>query len=133
MLELALDSIFGDVGMPEAGRDRPADVIALMSGRRRAMLRHSWSAAILGRRPVLDPNVPARTDFLYATPATRGLACTRFATAAYAVANCVIRSPLMRVGTSGAADHLAWSRLYPPSPRTAIWTAVTGMPRSSRV
>jgi AcrR family transcriptional regulator len=118
VLELALDSIFGDVTLPDAGRDWRADVIALMSGWRRAMLDHPWSAAILGGRPLLGPNVLARTDFLYATLATTGLAGARLATAAYAVANYVIGSALMQVGaqgdTSGAAEHLARSRdLYP--------------------
>lgn len=118
VLELALDSIFGDVALPDTGRDWRADVIALMSGWRRAMLDHPWSAAILGGRPLLGPNVLARTNFLYATLATTGLAGARLATAAYAVANYVIGSALMQVGaqdgTSGAAEHLARSRdLYP--------------------
>ncbi|WP_279433097.1 TetR/AcrR family transcriptional regulator C-terminal domain-containing protein [Actinomadura bangladeshensis] len=104
--------------MPEAGRDQRADAIDLMSGWRRTMLDHPWSAAILGGRPLLGPNVLARTDFLYATLATTGLAGARLATAAYAVAIYVIGSALMQVGaqdgTSGAAEHLARSRdLYP--------------------
>lgn len=118
VLELALDSIFGDVPLPEAKGDWRADVVALMSGWRRAMLDHPWSAAVLGGRPLLGPNVLARTDFLYATLAATGLAGARLATAAYAVANYVIGAALMEVGaqgdTAGAAEHLARSRdLYP--------------------
>ncbi|NVI93167.1 TetR/AcrR family transcriptional regulator C-terminal domain-containing protein [Actinomadura sp. BRA 177] len=119
VLELALDTIFGDVPLPETGARCRAGVIALMSGWRRAMLDHPWSAAVLGGRPLLGPNVLARTDFLYATLATTGLAGTRLATAAYAVANYVIGSALMQVGAqsdtaSAAAEHLARNRdLYP--------------------
>ncbi|MFA1544119.1 TetR/AcrR family transcriptional regulator [Actinomadura monticuli] len=119
VLELALDAVFGDVAVPEGGAGWRADVIDLMSGWRRAMLDHPWSAAVLGGRPLLGPNVLARTDFLYATLASTGLAGTRLAAAAYAVANYVIGSALMQVGAeshagSAAAGHLARSRdLYP--------------------
>ncbi len=92
VLELALDSIFGDVALPHGDQDWRAAVVALMSGWRRAMLDHPWSAAVLG---------------------------ARLATAAYAVANYVIGSALMEVGAqdstpSAAVEHLARSRdLYP--------------------
>ncbi|MFG1857999.1 TetR/AcrR family transcriptional regulator [Actinomadura geliboluensis] len=119
VLELALDSIFGDVALPHGDQDWRAAVVALMSGWRRAMLDHPWSAAVLGGRPLLGPNVLARTDFLYATLAATGLTGARLATAAYAVANYVIGSALMEVGAqdstpSAAVEHLARSRdLYP--------------------
>ncbi|MFA1550532.1 TetR/AcrR family transcriptional regulator C-terminal domain-containing protein [Actinomadura chokoriensis] len=117
VLELALDSIFGDVALPEGDQEWRAAVVALMSGWRRAMLDHPWSAAVLGGRPLLGPNVLSRTDFLYATLATTGLAGARLATAAYAVANYVIGSALMEVGAqdgTSAAEYLARSRdLYP--------------------
>ncbi|WP_243722826.1 TetR/AcrR family transcriptional regulator [Actinomadura sp. 7K507] len=98
VLELALDAVFGDVPIPEGGTEWRADVVALMSGWRAAMLRHPWSATILGGRPLLGPEVLARTDFLYAALATTGLTGTRLAGAAYAVANYVIGSALMEVG-----------------------------------
>lgn len=122
VLELALDTIFGDVPVPSSGPDWRADVMTLMSGWRRAMLDHPWSAAVLGGRPLLGPNVLSRTDFLYATLARTGLEGSQLAAAAYAVANYVIGSALMEVGarSSGpkgqrtAADHLARNRdLYP--------------------
>ncbi|TDE38164.1 TetR/AcrR family transcriptional regulator [Actinomadura sp. 6K520] len=119
VLELALDAVFGDVPVPGAGTDWRADVIALMSGWRAAMLRHPWSASILGGRPLLGPEVMARTDFLYAALAATGLTGTRLAGAAYAVANYVIGSALMEVGArrddgpeaeKAAEGHLARHR-----------------------
>ncbi|TDB87808.1 TetR/AcrR family transcriptional regulator [Actinomadura sp. KC216] len=118
VLELALDAIFGDVPLPDAGPDWRADVVALMTGWRRAMLDHPWSASILGGRPLLGPNVLARTDFLYAALATTGMTGPRLAAAAYAVANYVIGSALMQIGVRDdeepaaqkAAEHLALNR-----------------------
>ncbi|MFI0412037.1 TetR/AcrR family transcriptional regulator [Actinomadura sp. 3N508] len=115
VLELALDAIFGDVPLPVAGPDWRGDVVALMTGWRRAMLDHPWSASILGGRPLLGPNVLARTDFLYAALATTGLTGRHLAAAAYAVANYVIGSALMELGgrdgeepaARKTAEHLA--------------------------
>ncbi|TMR01900.1 TetR family transcriptional regulator [Actinomadura soli] len=118
VLELALDAVFGDVPIPGAGPDWRADVVALMSGWRRAMLGHPWSASILGGRPLLGPNVLARTDFLYTALATTGVTGRELAAAAYAVANYVIGSALMQIGGQGdeepatrkTAEHLARNR-----------------------
>ncbi|MFG2090702.1 MULTISPECIES: TetR/AcrR family transcriptional regulator [unclassified Spirillospora] len=119
VLELALDAIFGDVPMPDAGPGWHADVTALMSGWRAAMLDHPWSAAVLGGRPLLGPNVMARTDFLYGVLAATGLTGPQLAGAAYAVANYVIGSALMEVGAQrgdeaaeheAAAEHVARNR-----------------------
>ena len=134
VLELALDAIFGDVPVPASGSvpgggpsphtprnglDWRADVNELMSGWRDAMLRHPWSAAVLGGRPLLGPNVLARTDFLYAALGATGLTGPRLAAAAYAVANYVIGSALMQIGVRqdggpeaqrAAAEHLARNR-----------------------
>ncbi|MGH3242863.1 MAG: TetR/AcrR family transcriptional regulator [Spirillospora sp.] len=122
VLELALDAIFGDVPVPRAGPDWRAGVGALIAGWRRAMLDHPWSASVLGGRPLLGPNVLARTDFLYAALAGTGMTGPRLAGAAYAVANYVIGSALMQIGvqdgadpaTRKAAEHLVRNRdLYP--------------------
>lgn len=123
VLELALDAIFGDVPAPSPGPDWRADVTALVSGWRDAMLRHPWSAAVLGGRPLLGPNVLARTDFLYAAleRATPGGGSP--AAAAYAVANYTIGSALMQVGAQGggpdarraAGEHLDRNRDRYPS------------------
>ncbi|XRQ15941.1 TetR/AcrR family transcriptional regulator [Actinomadura welshii] len=119
VLELALDAIFGDVAIPAGETDWRADVIALMSGWRAAMLRHPWSATILGGRPLLGPEVLARTDFLYGALASAGLTGPRLAGAAYAIANYVIGSALMEIGArrddepaaeKAAGEHLARNR-----------------------
>ncbi|MGP4028974.1 TetR/AcrR family transcriptional regulator [Actinomadura sp. 3N407] len=120
VLELALDAIFGDVPTPDgAGPDWRGDVITLMSGWRAAMLNHPWSAAVLGGRPLLGPNVMARTDFLYGVLAVTGLTGPQLAGAAYAVANYVIGSALMEVGAQrddepaaqkAAEEHLSRNR-----------------------
>ncbi|TYB39318.1 TetR/AcrR family transcriptional regulator [Actinomadura chibensis] len=123
VLELALDAIFGDVPLPSPGPDWRADVIALVSGWRDAMLRHPWSAAVLGGRPLLGPNVLARTDFLYAALERARPGGPSPAAAAYAVANYTIGSALMQVGAQGggpdarraAGEHLRRHRDRYPS------------------
>ncbi|TDC45682.1 TetR/AcrR family transcriptional regulator [Actinomadura sp. KC345] len=119
VLELALDAIFGDVPIPESGTEWRTGVITLMSGWRAAMLDHPWSAAVLGGRPLLGPNVLARTDFLYGALATTGLTGPHLAGAAYAIANYVIGSALMEVGArrdegaeteNAAGEHLVRNR-----------------------
>ncbi|RKS67786.1 TetR family transcriptional regulator [Actinomadura pelletieri DSM 43383] len=124
VLELALDAVFGDVPLRDPGPDWRADVVALMSGWRRAMLDHPWSAAVLGGRPLLGPNVLARTDALYAALAATGVTGPRLAAAAYAVANYVIGSALMQIGArndddpaaeEAAREHLARDRARYPT------------------
>ncbi|MFF5264035.1 TetR/AcrR family transcriptional regulator [Actinomadura viridis] len=97
VLDLALDAIFGEVAVPAAGtgagwRD---DVTALLGGWRAAMLRHPWSAALLNR-PLLGPNVLARTEFLHATLLASGFRGPHLFAAAYGLANFVIGSALMQ-------------------------------------
>ncbi|RFS81138.1 TetR family transcriptional regulator [Actinomadura spongiicola] len=124
VLELALDAIFGDVPLRDPGPDWRADVVALMSAWRRAMLDHPWSAAVLGGRPLLGPNVLARTDVLYTALASTGVTGPRLAAAAYAVANYVIGSALMQIGArndddpaaeEAAREHLARNRARYPA------------------
>ncbi|MEV7007315.1 TetR/AcrR family transcriptional regulator [Streptosporangium sp. NPDC051022] len=110
VLDLALDAIFGDVGLPPAhtgdsgdigdaekaggGRWRE-DVTALIHGWRSALLRHPWSAAILGR-PLMGPNVLDRTEFLHATLIAAGFTEPHLTAAAYGLSNYVIGSALMQ-------------------------------------
>lgn len=122
VLDLALDTIFGEVALPEAAEWR-AGVTALIGGWRAAMLRHPWSASVLGR-PLLGPNVLARTEFLHAALVSAGFEGRPLVTAAYALSNYVIGSALMQVSSAGedeaavreAADaHLAANRDRYPS------------------
>ncbi|TDV44832.1 tetracycline repressor-like protein [Actinophytocola oryzae] len=57
------------------------------------MLRHPWSPALLGR-PMLGPNVLARTEFLQSTLARSGLAGPALAAATHGLANLTIGSAL---------------------------------------
>ncbi|MGK5550375.1 TetR/AcrR family transcriptional regulator [Actinomadura kijaniata] len=98
VLDLALDEIFGDVPVPARTGDWRADATAMLGGWRAAMLRHPWSAALLGR-PLLGPNVLARTEFLYATLAGAGFTGPHLVATAYALSHYVIGSTLMQAGT----------------------------------
>ncbi|MDW5327710.1 TetR/AcrR family transcriptional regulator [Plantactinospora sp. KLBMP9567] len=134
VLDLALDQIFGEVLLPEpdstttattvATTDRTtasttteepptgdwrADVETLLLGWRAAMLRHPWSAALVGR-PLLGPNVLTRTEFLQSALRRAGLVEPDLSAATHALANYVI----------GAAVTLSsWRRLGDPGSRQA--------------
>ncbi|QFG26404.1 TetR/AcrR family transcriptional regulator [Actinomadura sp. WMMB 499] len=105
VVDLALDAIFGEVALPPSTGDWRAEVTALLRGWRSAMLRHPWSAEVLGR-PLLGPNVLARTEFLHAALVRAGFVGADLVAAAYALSNHVIGSALMQAG-SGAAEEAA--------------------------
>ncbi|GAA3090175.1 TetR/AcrR family transcriptional regulator [Streptosporangium carneum] len=97
VLDLALDSIFGEVGLPsgpDGGRWRE-DLTALVGGWRAVLLRHPWSAAVLGR-PLMGPNVLDRTEFMHATLVAAGFTEPHLSAAAYGLSNYVIGSTLMQ-------------------------------------
>ncbi|MEU8171607.1 TetR/AcrR family transcriptional regulator [Microbispora hainanensis] len=96
VLDLALDAIFAAVEIPGGGgKDWRADITALISGWRAVLLEHPWSAALLGR-PMLGPNVLARSEFLYATLVEAGVAEPHLTAAAYGLSNYVVGSALMQ-------------------------------------
>jgi AcrR family transcriptional regulator len=115
VLDLALDTVFGEARLPGApSGDWRADVTALIGGWRAAMLRHPWAAALLGR-PLMGPNVLERTEFLHAALVRAGLTGPELTAAAYGVANYVIGSSMMQAAWQGrdeaavrraADDHL---------------------------
>ncbi|MEN3536783.1 TetR/AcrR family transcriptional regulator C-terminal domain-containing protein [Microbispora sp. ZYX-F-249] len=107
VLDLALDAIFAAVEIPgEAGRGWRADVTALITGWRAVLLDHPWSAALLGR-PMLGPNVLARSEFLYATLVRAGVAEPHLTAAAYGLSNYVIGSALMQTTWTARGEHAA--------------------------
>jgi len=114
VLDLAVDAIFAEVAIPEPGDDWTADAKSLVSHWRATMLRHPWSPALLGR-PLLGPNVLARTEFLQSTLARAGLAGPRLVAATHGLANLTIGSALTEstwhtaahVSQKAARDHLA--------------------------
>ncbi|MER6175449.1 TetR/AcrR family transcriptional regulator [Streptosporangium sp. NPDC001681] len=96
VLDLALDAIFAEVEIPKEGeRDWRAGITALIGGWRATLLEHPWSAALLGR-PMLGPNVLARSEFLYATLLGAGVVEPHLTAAAYGLSNYVIGSALMQ-------------------------------------
>ncbi|WP_212735224.1 TetR/AcrR family transcriptional regulator [Herbidospora galbida] len=94
VLDLALDAIFAAVPIPEDQEWR-AGVTRLIGDWRATLLRHPWSAALLGR-PMLGPNVLARSDFLYAALIGAGVAEPHLTAAAFGLSNFVIGSALMQ-------------------------------------
>ena len=96
VLDLALDAIFAAVEIPgEGSKDWRANITALISGWRAVLLEHPWSAALLGR-PMLGPNVLARSEFLYVTLVEAGVTEPHLTAAAYGLSNYVIGSALMQ-------------------------------------
>lgn len=105
VLDLALDKIFGEVEIPpEDGRGWRAALTALINGWRAVLLRHPWSAALLSR-PMLGPNVLARSEFLYATLLKAGATEPHLTAAAYGLSNYVIGSGLMQATWPSSAGQ----------------------------
>lgn len=105
VLDLALDAIFAAVEIPRAdGQDWRAGITALISGWRAVLLEHPWSAALLGR-PMLGPNVLARSEFLYATLLDAGVTGPHLTAAAYGLSNYVIGSALMQATWTAGGEQ----------------------------
>ncbi|MBG0816512.1 TetR/AcrR family transcriptional regulator [Planomonospora sp. ID82291] len=105
VLDLALDAIFAEVEIPpKSDRGWRADITALIGGWRAVLLRHPWSAALLGR-PMLGPNVLARSEFLYATLLDAGVVEPHLTAAAYGLSNYVIGSGLMQATWPADAEQ----------------------------
>jgi AcrR family transcriptional regulator len=112
VLDLALDAIFAAVEIPPADtRDWRAGVTALISGWRAVLLAHPWSAALLGR-PMLGPNVLARSEFLYATLQEAGVTEPHLTAAAYGLSNYVIGSGLMQATWTAGEEQAAAAQDY---------------------
>ena len=91
VLDLALDAVFAEAHVPSPSEDWRADVTALIGRWRAAMLRHPWSATLLGR-PLLGPNVLERTEFMHTALKRAGLTGVSLASAAYGLSHYVIGS-----------------------------------------
>ncbi|WP_031470524.1 TetR/AcrR family transcriptional regulator [Sciscionella sediminilitoris] len=121
VLDLALDAVYAEVRIGEEYEDWSAEVAELLHAWRNALLRHPWSATVLGR-PQLGPHMLAREERLYALLAAGGLTAPELQDAAYALSNYVIGSLLMQVAWQqqdesvrhAAAGHIAErSEAYP--------------------
>ncbi|GAA3934783.1 TetR/AcrR family transcriptional regulator [Actinoplanes auranticolor] len=106
VLDLALDHIFGDVPIPAVTADWRDDARALIRHWRTAMLRHPWAPALIGR-PMLGPNVLARTEFLQSALSRGGLADLELAVTTRLLANYVIGAALTEATWRGTADARA--------------------------
>jgi len=93
ILDLALDAVFAEAQIPRPCGDWRAEVTAMIGQWRAAMLRHPWTATLLGR-PMLGPNVLRRTEFLHAALLRAGLTGPHLTSAAYALSHYVIGSTM---------------------------------------
>nr|MDT0658096.1 TetR/AcrR family transcriptional regulator C-terminal domain-containing protein [Micromonospora sp. DSM 115978] len=122
VLDLALDRIFVEVRLPDGGGDWRDDVRALTYAWRAVMLRHPWAPGLIGR-PMLGPNVLARTEALQSALVRGGFTGVQLATVTRTLANYVIGAALTeatwrRTGDTGtraeARRHIAADRdAYP--------------------
>lgn len=121
VLDLALDEIFAEVTLPDRTADWATDARTLVQRWRAAMLRHPWSPALLGR-PMLGPNVLARTEFLRSTLTRAGLDDQALDAATHGLANLTIGSALTestwrvqpRISPETAREHLRVNaNMYP--------------------
>ncbi|GAA4947085.1 TetR/AcrR family transcriptional regulator [Actinoplanes utahensis] len=118
VLDLAVDEIFGEVPVPEPGPDWAADVRTLIIGWRAAMLAHPWAAALIGR-PMLGPQVLARTEFLQSALVRGGLDGEALAIATRMLADYVI---------GAAVTETAWRRSGDTSDRATARRHITAAP-----
>ncbi|MBY8871429.1 TetR/AcrR family transcriptional regulator C-terminal domain-containing protein [Micromonospora sp. PLK6-60] len=115
VLDLAVDRIFGDVPIPEVSDDWAGDIRALTRGWRSAMLDHPWAPGLVGR-PMLGPNVLARTEFLQAALVRGGHSGRQLAVVTRVLANYVIGASL---------TEATWRRTADPQARAAAREHVT--------
>ncbi|MER7893227.1 TetR/AcrR family transcriptional regulator C-terminal domain-containing protein [Micromonospora sp. NPDC094482] len=109
VLDLAVDQIFGAVRLPAVTDDWRDDVRTLIRDWRAAMLRHPWAPGLIGR-PMLGPNVLARTEFLQAALVRGGFTALELAVTTRLLANYVI---------GAAVTEATWHRTADPQARAA--------------
>lgn len=97
VLDLAYDAIVGEIPLPAApAEDWRDDALHLAVEWRATMVRHPWSASLLGR-PLLGPNVLDRLELLQATLARAGLAGEGLEAATWALVSQVMGSAAAEV------------------------------------
>jgi AcrR family transcriptional regulator len=103
LLDLALDEVVGEAPVPDSGPDPWSALRALLFGWRAAMLAHPWSPSLLGR-PLLGPNVLARTEFLQAMLTRAGLSGIDLESATRLLSNFVIGAAMADATWRGMDD-----------------------------
>lgn len=81
----------------------PVGIRQLLRDRLATMLRHPWSPPLCGR-PLLGPNVLARSEYLFAALAATGLSGPDLVAAGHALANAVIGAALTRSTATADPD-----------------------------
>jgi AcrR family transcriptional regulator len=120
VVDLAVDHIFGEVPLPATDGEWRDDVRALAGEWRAAMLRHPWAPALIGR-PMLGPNVLARTEFLQSAMVRGGLRDRALATVTHLLANYVI---------GAALTEATWRRTAEPHAQTRARQHITASPEA---
>lgn len=118
VLDLALDHIFGEVPLPDATDDWRNDARNLTRNWRAAMLRHPWAPGLIGR-PMLGPNVLARTEYLQSALVRGGLTGLQLAVTTRVLANYVI---------GAALTEATWRRTASPRAQTEARRHITANP-----
>ncbi|GLY23522.1 TetR/AcrR family transcriptional regulator C-terminal domain-containing protein [Micromonospora sp. NBRC 101691] len=118
VLDLALDHVFGNVPLPEATDDWRGDARTLIRNWRAVMLRHPWAPSLIGR-PMLGPNVLARTEHLQSTLARGGLSDVELTVVTRTLANYVI---------GAALTEATWHRSADPQEQTEARRHITADP-----
>lgn len=109
VLDLAVDRIFGNVPIPAVSDNWLEDARVLVRGWRAAMLGHPWAPRLIGR-PMLGPNVLARTEFLQSALVRGGCSGLQLAVATRMLANYVI---------GAALTEATWHQTANPDARAA--------------
>jgi len=125
VLDLAVDQIFGEVQLPDVGDNWRDDVRELTCKWRAVMLRHRWAPSLIGR-PMLGPNVLARTEFLQAALVRGGFSGIQLAVVTRMLANYVIGAALTEATwhQSEDAETRAEARRHIAASRTAYPTLI---------
>ena len=104
VLDLCLDAIYDEVPIPDPAGNWRGEITEMLTGWRTVLLRHRWSAALVGR-PMIGPNILARMEFLQAALLRAGLTDTRLAAATWGLYNHVMGSVVSRAGWAMPADE----------------------------
>ncbi|GAB2635570.1 TetR/AcrR family transcriptional regulator [Nocardia goodfellowii] len=106
VLDLCLDAIYGEIARPEDTGDWRREITAMLTGWRTVMLRHRWSATLVGR-PMIGPNILAHMEFLQSALLRAGLTDSRLAAATWGLYNLVMGASVTRAGWLMPAEEQA--------------------------
>jgi AcrR family transcriptional regulator len=90
VLELAMDEVFGEVGVPDLDRAWTDEVRALMERLRQLFHRHPWLAQVQGRYPNLGPNAVGLAESLIGVLRGTGLSLVEASRAGNTVISFVV-------------------------------------------